>query len=89
MRPSPLKSSVRDQPTKARRGIAFYHKALALDPNYVEAREYLGEGYLKQGALDKAKGQLAEIAQRCGTTCETYAELSRQISEFEAQASKG
>ncbi len=70
-------------------GIAFYHKALALDPNYVEAREYLGEGYLQQGALDKAKDQLVEIALRCGTTCETYAVLAKQISEFEAQASKG
>ncbi len=30
-------------------GIKYYHEALALDPDYTLAREYLGEGYLQKG----------------------------------------
>jgi len=52
------------------KGIDYYHKALALDPNYVKAREYLGEGYLQRGDLGEAKAELMQIANRCGTSCE-------------------
>src|SRR5262249_43902321 len=30
---------------KVDKALDYYHKALALDPNYLLAREYLGEGY--------------------------------------------
>jgi tetratricopeptide (TPR) repeat protein len=76
--------SIRKQ-GRVEEGIGYYHRALALDPNYVEAREYLGEGYLQQGDLEKAKAELAEIGRRCGVTCETYAELEKQIAEHEAK----
>jgi tetratricopeptide (TPR) repeat protein len=76
--------SIRKQ-GRVEEGIGYYMKALALDPNHVEAREYLGEGYLQQGAIEKAKEQLAEIGRRCGVTCETYGELERQISDYEAK----
>ncbi len=59
--------------------IAYYKQALALDPDYVEAREYLGEGYATLGKLDLAKEQLEEIEQRCGTTCEEYVDLRDAI----------
>jgi tetratricopeptide (TPR) repeat protein len=62
-------------------GIAYYKQALALDPNYAEAREYLGEGYVTMGKLDLAKEQLAEIHRICGTSCEEYAELNEAIEE--------
>ena len=63
-------------------GIAYYKKALALDPNYAEAREYLGEGYVTMGKLDLAKEQLAEIHRICGgTSCEEYAELNEAIEQ--------
>ncbi len=39
--------------------IAYYQQALARDPDYVEAREYLGEGYVTLGKLDLAREQLA------------------------------
>jgi tetratricopeptide (TPR) repeat protein len=64
------------------KGIDYYHKALALDPNYVKAREYLGEGYLQKGDLSDAKAQLMEIANRCGTSCEEYAKLEDAILIF-------
>jgi tetratricopeptide (TPR) repeat protein len=57
----------------------YYNKALAIDPNSVLTREYLGEGYVAAGKIDLAKAQLTEIASRCGTTCEEYQELAEHI----------
>lgn len=62
-------------------GLAFYHKALALDPNLAETREYLGEGYLQLGKLAEARRELEEIARRCGTGCESYVALDKAIGE--------
>src|SRR5262245_60432553 len=59
--------------------FGYYHKALEVDPNFVLAREYLGEGYVAYGRIDLAKAQLNEIAGRCGTTCEEYQELAEHI----------
>lgn len=61
------------------KGIEYYLKALELDPDYVRAREYLGEGYLQIGDLDKAKEQLREIARRCGTDCLEFKKLTLAI----------
>jgi len=61
-------------------GITFYRKALAIDPDFVLAREYLGEGYVAAGRIDLAKVELAEIAKRCGKTCEEYKDLSKAIA---------
>ena len=61
--------------------FGYYGRALAIDPNYLDAREYLGEGYAIAGKLDLAKDQLAEIAKRGGVTVEQYADLSEAIDE--------
>ncbi|MGE0238515.1 MAG: tetratricopeptide repeat protein [Parvibaculaceae bacterium] len=61
--------------------IGYYRKALAIDPNFVLAREYLGEGYVAAGRIDLAKVELTEIARRCGTTCEQYQELAEHIEQ--------
>ena len=66
-------------------GIRFYKRALSLDPNYNVAREYLGEGYLQKGDLGSAKQQLAEIAKRCGVSCEEYKDLAEEIAKYEAK----
>jgi tetratricopeptide (TPR) repeat protein len=60
-------------------GISYYHRALAINPNYVQAREYLGEAYVLAGRVDLAQVQLTEIANRCGVSCETYRALSAAI----------
>jgi tetratricopeptide (TPR) repeat protein len=60
-------------------GITYYRKALAINPNFVLAREYLGEGYVAAGRIDLARAELSEIATRCGTSCEEYADLARAI----------
>ena len=41
-------------------GVGYYLKSVALDPNYAQVREYLGEAYVIQGKFDLAKDQLAD-----------------------------
>ncbi len=61
-------------------GIEAYKKALTLDPNYVQAREYLGEAYILAGNKDLAMAELAEIKTRCGEACPEYAELQKALT---------
>ena len=61
-------------------GITYYRKALAIDPNFVLAREYLGEGYVAAGRIDLAKLELNEIKTRAGTGSEEYQDLSKAIA---------
>jgi tetratricopeptide (TPR) repeat protein len=65
-------------------GMTYYMKALSIDPNSVNTREYLGEAYLQKNDLPDAKAQLVEIQNRCGTICETFTELNEQISKYES-----
>ena len=65
------------------KALAYYKKALTLDPDYVLAREYLGEGLVALGRRDLARLQLAEIASRCGTGCKEYVKLSAVIKGSE------
>jgi tetratricopeptide (TPR) repeat protein len=62
-------------------GMSYYQQALALNPDFVLAREYLGEGYVASGQVELAKVQLAEIGKRCGTTCEEYQDLAEEIEK--------
>ena len=61
-------------------GIAYYQKALAVDPNFVLAREYLGEGYVTVGKIDLAQIQLSEIKNRAGVDSEEYKDLLKAIT---------
>src|SRR5262245_61298879 len=70
-------------------GISYYKQALSIDPNYLDAREYLGEGYAKIGKIELAKEQLAEIQRRCGVTCEQSVELAEAISDAVIHADAG
>ena len=60
-------------------GIGYYLRSVALDPNYAQVREYLGEAYVIKGRFDLAKDQLATIRTLCGTGCEPYRDLSDAI----------
>jgi tetratricopeptide (TPR) repeat protein len=60
-------------------GIGYYLKSVAMDPNYSQVREYLGEAYVTQGKLDLAREQLQIIQTLCGTECEEYRDLSEAI----------
>jgi tetratricopeptide (TPR) repeat protein len=63
-------------------GIGFYNRALAVDPNYVQAREYLGEGLVQAGKFELAAAQLREIEIRCGRSCAEYQELAEALAEM-------
>jgi tetratricopeptide (TPR) repeat protein len=60
--------------------LTYYKRALDINPNFVLAREYLGEGYVAAGKLDLAKIQLNEIANRAGTSSEEYIDLNKAIN---------
>jgi hypothetical protein len=63
-------------------GISYYMQSVALDPNYAQVREYLGEAFVIQGKFDLANEQLSTIQKICGDTqCEEYEELSDAIHQ--------
>ena len=62
------------------RGMALYHQALAINPNSVVTREYLGEGYVDIGRLELARLELTKVEALCGgTACEEYRDLAEAI----------
>ena len=61
-------------------GITYYRKALAIDPNFVLAREYLGEGYVAAGRVDLAQVELGEIKARAGASSTEYRDLAKAIA---------
>ncbi|HLW92783.1 MAG TPA: hypothetical protein VKS78_15985 [Roseiarcus sp.] len=61
-------------------GVGYYLKSVALDPNYAQVREYLGEAYVIEGKFDLAKEQLSIIKTICGTNaCDEYDDLERAL----------
>lgn len=60
-------------------GIGYYKQALNIDPDYLQVREYLGEGYVTMGRIDLAREQLAEIEKRGGKGTEYHADLVEAI----------
>ncbi len=66
--------------------LGYYQKALALNPNMTNTRQYLGEAYLQMKDVAKAKTELAAIARICGNTaCTDYRALDQEISDFAAR----
>jgi tetratricopeptide (TPR) repeat protein len=43
------------------RAFDAYQKCLAIEPEYAEAHEYLGEAYVKMGKLDDARAVLGRL----------------------------
>ena len=65
-------------------GISYYLKSVALDPNYPQVREYLGEAYIIEGKYDLAKEQLTTIQRLCGSECEYYEDLVNALTQAHA-----
>lgn len=64
--------------------LGYYGKALALNANLTNTRQYLGEAYLQKNDVAKAKFELAEIGRICGSTaCEDYRALDKAIAVHE------
>ncbi len=71
---------------KVDQGIVFYKQALAIDPNNVLVREYLGEAYVTKGKIALARAQLRKIEELCGNTdCHEYADLAEEIEKAETK----
>jgi tetratricopeptide (TPR) repeat protein len=64
--------------------LPYYARALEIEPDYVQVREYMGEAFLAKGDLAHASEQLGEIAQRCGKGCVSFYNLKTEISAFVA-----
>ena len=60
-----------------------YRAALQLEPKHRGAHEYIGEAYLMQGNLAKAKEHLARLDKLCFFGCEEYDDLKKSIAEYE------
>jgi Flp pilus assembly protein TadD len=65
--------------------LAYYTKALELQPDHKAAREYLGELFVETGNLDKAKEQLAALQRLCPDGCEEREDLQKAIDAKTAQ----
>ena len=60
--------------------MMYYNVALSMDPDYVLARSYMGQGMLQQGDFDGANAQLREIKERAGTNNRSYEMLASAIT---------
>jgi tetratricopeptide (TPR) repeat protein len=61
-------------------GVGYYNQALAINPNNVNTREYLGEAWLTKGRADLAKAELIKIGAIAGTGSEQYGLLAKAIA---------
>lgn len=68
---------------RTQEAFRHYRAALQQNPDAVVTRSYLGEAYLSIGALEKAKGELVEIATRCGKRCAPYQALADAVAHYE------
>ena len=66
---------------KTDEALAYYQKALDLQPKHLGANEYLGELYLELKNLPKAEERLSVLQQACGA-CEEYGELKEKVEQF-------
>jgi tetratricopeptide (TPR) repeat protein len=65
--------------------LAFYQKALALQPDHRGANEYLGELYLKIGNLAKAEERLKVLDSACFFGCTEYDMLKKAVADYKAK----
>lgn len=60
-------------------GMSFYQAALAVDPDYILARSYMGQALISEGDLVGALTQLKEIESRGGKDSWAYASLDKAL----------
>ena len=63
----------------------YYEAALHMKPDHRGALEYYGEWYCMMGNLDKARRNLARIAELYGTGTKEYLALAKMIDETAVQ----
>jgi tetratricopeptide (TPR) repeat protein len=60
-------------------GMAYYQAALAIDPDYILARSYMGQALVSEGDFLAARDQLLEIEARGGRDTWAYAALENAL----------
>lgn len=65
-------------------GMDYYRQALAINPDYVLARAYMGQALMQQGDIEGAKAQLKEIRRRVGTQDYAYFTLAQSLKTKQA-----
>ena len=63
------------------KSIRLTNKALALEPNDLDALEVQGEAMVELGATARAQTNLAKLQKLCGNSCKQVAALSSAISK--------
>jgi len=63
-----------------KQSLAYYQKALDLDPKHKGALEYLGELYVETDQMDKARAMAARLKALCPKGCEELADLEKAIA---------
>ncbi len=64
---------------KVDEGIGYYQQALAIAPDNILVREYLGEAYITKGEVELARSELHHIRNLCGPDCPEYVALAQAI----------
>ena len=65
-----------------KQAATFYSKALDFDPAFKPAIEYQGELFLQMNDPDKAKANLAKLAQLCPSGCDEKDDLEKAIIAY-------
>jgi tetratricopeptide (TPR) repeat protein len=68
--------------------LDYLHQALASDPDYQPAHQYLGELYLAMKDPDSANGQLAELTRLCPSGCDERDALQKDIAAYQPPVGK-
>lgn len=68
-----------------KQALAYYQRALTVNPDHRAANEYIGEAYLELNQPDKAKVHLDRLTQICAPGCEEYKELKKAFDAFAAK----
>lgn len=64
--------------------LAYYQKALELQPKHRGANNYVGHLYLETGRLEQARERLAVLDQACTFGCKEYSDLQQAIAGYPA-----
>ena len=68
--------------------MRYYQQALVLNPRHRSAHEHLGEAYLTQGDLAKAREHLMALEQICLIGCDEYDDLKRAVAKYDQLAKR-
>jgi len=72
---------------KLQDALTYYKLALDLDPDHINAHEYIGHTYLLLGNLNMASYHLSRINELCSDPCKEQTQLVKGIEKFKINGS--